>query len=802
MNKHLRLFLFFIITLNASAQDFIFFDDSPSGSYYDASWGYANSPSTLERINTNKFPVDLSHKYSGLNSLKLQWNSNAGGDWGIALADPDWSPHDITTKDYLTFWVYTESTISNSDLPVMYLEDTNNKRTPKQNISGFVQSITANEWTKISVPLNIFIQEPGDANASIIKTIFFGQSASDGIEHTLYIDEVRMIKTVEADTIPPATPTDIKVKGFDRHFDIGWTHNTETDLAGYRIYRLDGLTFTIVGEAGKDENFFSHYVGLPHQSNTYKVLAYDASGNQSDLSDEVSSSTKQLTDDELLDMVQEATFRFFWDYAHPVSGLSRERKGSGDIVTSGGSGFGIMAIPVGVERGFITRDQAVERMLKILNFLNTKADRFHGAFSHWLNGTTGEVIPFGTKDNGGDLVETAYLIQGLLTVRQYFNQNNSDEEQIRNLCTSIWETVEWDWYRRFTTSNYLFWHWSPNYNWDINMTVQGPNEAMIVYLLAIASPTHSVPASLYLNGWAASSNYKNGRSFYGIPLYVGWNYGGPLFFVHYSFLGFDPRGKKDKFTNYFINNRNHTLINRAYCAANPKHYAGYSAETWGLTASDDPFGYSAHEPTNDNGTITPSAALSSYAYTPEESMAALKSFYYTYGDKIWRAYGFTDAFNISNNWYADSHIAIDQGPIILMIENQRSELLWNNFMANPEIQPMLDAIGFVEDTTSTDVAFDSDKNLSFKLLGNYPNPFNPATKIKFSLKDEQNIKVIIYDMLGRKIKTMEKENLPPGTYEVEWNGKNDLGEQVSSGVYLYSIKGIEKSLTGKMILQK
>jgi hypothetical protein len=324
---------------------------------------------------------------------------------------------------------------------------------------------------------------------------------------------------------------------------------------------------------------------------------------------------------------------------------------------------------------------------------------------------------------------------------------------------------------------------------------------MITYLLAIASPTHSVPASLYSNGWTSSSNYKNGKSFYGIPLNVGWDYGGPLFFAHYSFLGFDPRNKKDSFTNYFANNRNHTLINRAYCIANPKHYLGYDSTCWGLTASDDPFGYSAHEPTNDNGTITPSAALSSFPYTPEESMTALKTFYYTYGDKLWGAYGFKDAMNLSNNWFADSYLAIDQGPIIVMIENYRTGLLWKYFMANPEIQPMLNAIGFVADT-ATGIGNVKKDEVNFKLFGNYPNPFNPSTKIKFSLKSIQDIEISIYDVLGRRVKSVIKERINAGMHEIEWNGKNDLEEQVSSGIYLYLIKVFEKSLTGKMILQK
>jgi hypothetical protein len=441
-------------------------------------------------------------------------------------------------------------------------------------------------------------------------------------------------------------------------------------------------------------------------------------------------------------------------------------------------------------------------MLKILNFLSTKAERFHGAFSHWLNGTTGKVIPFSQKDDGGDLVETAFLIQGLLTARQYFKLDNSDEQQIRDLITSIWESVEWDWYRK-DNGNFLIWHWSPNYKWDINFKLQGPNETMITYLLAIASPTHPIPATLYNDGWASSPNYVNGKSFYGIPLYVGWDYGGPLFFVHYSFLGFDPRFKKDAYTNYFVNNRNQTLINQAYCASNPKNFPGYSVDTWGLTASDDPFGYAAHEPNNDDGTISPTAALSSMPYTPEQSMNALRSFYYVYGNKIWGTYGFTDAFNIKQNWYASSYLAIDEGPIIDMIENYRSQLLWKNFMANPEIQPMLDAIGFVPDSTSTGVNDVQPNNTeSYKLIGNYPNPFNPSTSIEFSIPSFQQTSIVVYDILGREIRALVNKQLSSGSHKVIWDGKDNFGNVVNSGIYIYRIKTANKTLAGKMILQK
>ena len=494
-----------------------------------------------------------------------------------------------------------------------------------------------------------------------------------------------------------------------------------------------------------------------------------------------------------MDIVQQATFKYFWDFGHPVSGLARDRfGGSNDIVTSGGSGFGIMAIPVGIERGFITRQQGVERLLKILNFLTVNADKFHGAFSHWLNGTTGKVIPFSTQDDGGDLVETAFLVQGLLAVRQYFNQSTDEEIQIRTLITSIWEGVEWDWYRK-DNGNFLYWHWSPNFGWAMNFPLQGPNETMITYLLAIASPTHSIPASLYHSGWASSPNYLNGNSYYGIPLYVGWPNGGPLFFAHYSFLGFDPRNIKDAYTNYFINNQNHTLINRAYCISNPKGFPGYDADTWGLTASDNPSGYSAHEPNNDNGTIAPTAALSSMPYTPVESMDALKSFYYEYGSRLWGEYGFKDAFNIKENWFADSYLAIDQGPIIVMIENYRSQLLWNNFMSNPEIPPMLNAIGFIPDFS--DVISEPGIPDSYELKNNYPNPFNPETIIEFHTADYGEVILEIFDVLGNEIKTLLDEEKPAGIYKIKFNAAS-----LSSGVYIYRLYAGGRIFAKKMCI--
>ncbi|MDK2908941.1 MAG: hypothetical protein PWR20_508 [Bacteroidales bacterium] len=542
-------------------------------------------------------------------------------------------------------------------------------------------------------------------------------------------------------------PVNVKVNGYERHNTVRWEASPSANIAGYRVYRSKngGVSYQFIGATGADERMYLDYMGtvsLPSQV-LYAVKAYDQGGEVSDFSSPDTAFMHQLSDEELLDMVQEATFNYFWDYGHPVSGMARERLGSGETVTTGGTGFGIMAILVGIHRGYVTREEGLSRILKICNFLKN-ADRFHGAWPHWMNGSTGKVIPFSTYDNGGDLVETAFLVQGLLTARGFFDGDGTEAE-LRNLINELWESVEWDWYSR--GGSVLYWHWSPNYQWQMNMQIRGFNETMIVYLLAIASPTHPVPASLYHSGWAGASYYLNGKTFYGYKIDVGWDYGGPLFFTHYSYLGFDPRNKKDKYTNYFINNRNISLIHHAYCVANPRNHVGYGDDCWGLTASDDPDGYAVHEPTasRDNGTISPTAALSSFPYTPEESMKALRHFYRNL-PRLWGKYGFYDAFNESRNWWATSYLAIDQGPIVCMIENYRSGLLWEKFMSNPEINPALEAIGFVSDPQGIDVV--NRENIHIHL---YSNPVREKLFLSIDTKKPSEGSIIVADILGHKV---------------------------------------------------
>jgi hypothetical protein len=349
----------------------------------------------------------------------------------------------------------------------------------------------------------------------------------------------------------------------------------------------------------------------------------------------------------------------------------------------------------GAQRGFITRAQALSRIDTIVNFLTNKVTRYHGAFSHWINGSTGATVPFGTEDDGADLVETSYMMQGLLTARQFFNSNSDpNEANLRNNINALWNGVDWGWFRQ-NNQNTLYWHWSPDFGWSTNQQINGWNEALITYVLAASANTDSIPKIVYDNGWAGNGSIRNGSNYYGIRLPLGPSYGGPLFFSHYSFLGINPNGLSDAYANYWTQDTAHAKINYTYCVANPLNYTGYGSQCWGLTASDDNItGYSAHSPTNDLGIISPTAAISSIPYTPAESMNALRFFYYKLGDKIWGQYGFVDAFNLTNIWFASSYLAIDQGPEIVMIENYRSGLLWNLFMSCPEVKRGMTRLGF------------------------------------------------------------------------------------------------------------
>ena len=445
----------------------------------------------------------------------------------------------------------------------------------------------------------------------------------------------------------------------------------------------------------------SYYFGL-----LFLILSAFSSTVHAQRTDgELVKSLPTLSDDSLFNLIQYRTFQYFWNGAEPHSGMAPERihmdniypNQDQHIVTLGGSGFGVMAVLVGIERGYITREEGRQRLQQIADFL-AQADRFHGVWPHWLNGETGKIKPFSPKDDGGDLVETAFMIQGLLAVRQYFAKGNEAEQALARQIDQLWKEVEWDWYTH--GENVLYWHWSPTHAWEMSFPLRGYNECLITYVLAAASPTHTIDAQVYHEGWARNGAINDTIRQYELTLPLSHNgaqeYGGPLFWAHYSYLGLDPHHLKDRYANYWQHNTNQALINWKYCIENPQRHYGYSAQCWGLTASYDPSGYVGHKPgkERDTGVIAPTAALSSFPYTPEASQQALRYFYDSLGHELLGEYGFYDAFDLSVGYYPPRYLAIDQGPTVVMMENHRTGLLWNLFMSAPEVQDGLKKLGF------------------------------------------------------------------------------------------------------------
>lgn len=442
------------------------------------------------------------------------------------------------------------------------------------------------------------------------------------------------------------------------------------------------------------------------------LFCFSCKSGTTPVSDHASDSTTDhaLSDEALLDTVQHATFNYFWKGAEPNSGMAPERinvngvypQNDKSVVTTGGSGFGLMAILAGIKRGFITREQALKRFEKIVGFLE-KADRFHGAWPHWIYGETGKVKPFSKKDDGGDLVETSFLIQGLLCVRQYFKDGNEAEKKLAERIDKLWKEVDWQWYAPPVGGDggpVLYWHWSPDFGWQMNFPIHGYNECLITYVLAASSPTHGISADVYHKGWAENGAIRSPATFYGYTLQLHRQgdaaMGGPLFWAHYSYLGLSPKGLKDKYADYWKENVNQTLINYTWCVKNILGYKGYGPYSWGLTSSYSVKGYAGHAPgkNRDLGVIAPTAAISSIPYTPEKSLKAIRYWYEKMGDRLWGAFGFYDAFSVTDNWYPQKYLAIDQGPQVVMIENYRSGMLWNLFMSCPEVRQGLKKLGF------------------------------------------------------------------------------------------------------------
>jgi len=701
-----------------------FFDNSITPDSYFYSAAGAAAPSTLEEKN-GKLPVESKLNVTPPNALRLTWQSREGGAWKAEVKLLDFRNRFPGLRgNTVSFWVYAPEPISAAELPLVILSNAREglqvaefpgSFTDAIPLGKFTGNLPAGKWVRVQIPFSAWhTASIYEFRPEHLQDVIFRQDKADGVRHTLLLDEIRVEDASsggESSNANLAAPKDLKAIGYDRHVELRWQPSSDASFARYIIYRsLDGKPFEPIGIQLPNTSLYSDFLGKPGLKAEYKVSASDNSYRQSALSEPASAATREFTDDELLTMMQEACFRYYWEGADSHSGMARENiPGDDRVVATGASGMGIGALIVGVDRGFITRAQGVERLTKIVDFLE-HAQKYHGAWSHYMNGSSGKTMPvFGMYDDGGDLVETSFLMEGLLAARQYFRGPSAEEQALFRRITTLWESVEWDWYREKPDSGFLYWHWSSNWGWQIHHPLIGFNEVMITYLLSIASPTHGVPADMYYSGWASQSqraleyragwsgtkdgdHYFNGNTYYGIKLDVGVGTGGPLFFTHYSYFGFDPHALHDCYTaSYFKNNSNIARINRAYVIANPKHYPGYGPDAWGLTASDGPNGYVAHAPDNANdlGTMTPTGALASFPYTPEASMLALKHYYRDLGDRLWDIYGPRDAYNIQQNWFAPIYMGLNQAPIVVMIENYRSGLVWKSFMANPEIAEML-----------------------------------------------------------------------------------------------------------------
>jgi hypothetical protein len=509
----------------------------------------------------------------------------------------------------------------------------------------------------------------------------------------------------------------------------------------------------------------------------------------------------QMTDNQFLDTLQRACFDFFWQEANPSNGLIKDRSSATSPSSIASIGFGLSAICIGIDHGWITREAGRDRVLTTLRtFWNgpqgtgeSSVMGYKGFFYHFLDMNTGHR----TWSCELSSIDTGLLLAGIIDAKQYFDAADSLDGVVRALADSIYYRMDWNWFRNGDPSIEM--GWVPSTKFGTFGPWIGYNEAMILYILALGSPTYPVPAGVWQT-WTSGYSYRihYGYAFIEFP---------PLFGHQYSHCWIDFRSINDAvmrprgFT-YFENSRRATLAQRAYCAANPKAWVGYSDTLWGITACDSPPGplypYSARgapPAQNDDGTIAPTAVGGSIAFAPEVCIPTLRSMYDTYRSQIWMKYGFRDAFNLTQNWWGPDVIGIDQGPIIIMIENYRTQRVWNRFMRNPDIQRGLERAGFLPVT-----AIEPDgTNLPgrFRLEQNYPNPFNGQSHIRYSLGSAGPVRLEVYDLAGRRVAVLVNAEQSAGDYEALF----DAGG-VASGAYTYRLTTTEGVLSRALVLLK
>lgn len=787
-----------VIGMDVHAQEVYFFSEGTSSTYYDqgvvdianlngSSFESAFPPGSPQY--NDKVPCSTT-AFKGSTSLKFNYTSAESGNWQATIYRSGWATADVSELDSISFYIYSENQIPQAALPLIGIRaanvsgsgDVNSELYP---LADYNNVVPAGKWTRITFPLSIIFNDSNNSSLDFTsaKGIIFYQSEHDNSSRLIVLDELTAYKGI-AD-IPPVT--NLTATGYDSHAELDWT--LPLDNLTYRIYAsFNGGQYELRGET--TDNYYLDFVPLNAKNSnvTYRVVS--VAQNQESTPVEQTVSIRHFTDDELLNMVEQYSFRYFWEGAHQASGMALERSnGDGTTAASGATGMGLLAMIAAYDRQYRPQEEIKDRILKILNFLET-CDRYHGAWSHWYNADTGHTKPFSTKDDGGDLVETSYVVQGLVGLKNYFTAPDTKSTQIREKADQLWKGVDWNWYRQ-GGQNVLYWHWSPNYNFDMNMKVKGWNECLVTYLMASSSPDHGIPKIVYQQGWAGNGAIINPRTFYNYDISLSPDYGGPLFWIHYSFLGINPHGLKDQYADYWSENQNTALIHHAYAVANPLNHTNYGDKCWGLTASDDPYGYTAHRPTNnDNGTISPTAALASMPYTPEESLKALKYFYHERGQDVFGIYGPYDAFNDDLDWVRNAYLGIDQGPIVVMIENYRSGLLWNSVMKDPDVQAGLDKLGFQYDISTSTQNIKRSGNLKI-----YPNPAENQVFVSFSELDMNQPTILkVFNMEGQTVWTI---HIHKSQNSFTINCSN-----LENGIYLMQLQNKQRIIKSKLVIQK
>ena len=793
-------------------------DDAAGSGYYDASWGTRQGSSLLTLAGSagDKLPIVNGRASSGTQCGLLQWTSAPGALWGLYVSSPGWLARDASEYDSLTLMVNGPAAIDTAALPWIAMESTTNQKSSLVSVAAYLSAgldADTGSWQRVSIPLTAF--EPyGSFLLAQFKDFWFSQRPADNVQHTIWFDDVRLVG--KQSTVVAVAVNGLIGYGGDRSVLLHWDPDSAQVPDGYHVYRATEIsaTFTRLTTTAAVLTGWSDVTVSNGQPYWYYVRAVGGGAVEGPPSDTIAITPQSFTaENDFLEYMQRAAVDYFWYEANPVNGLIRDRSQRGSPASIAATGFGLSAIAVGVDHGWITRAAARDRVLATLNtFWNGPQGTavsgmigYRGFFYHFLDMTTAtRMVSWDTELSS---IDTGLLLAGILDVKQFFTGPDATETRIRELADSIYVRIEWDWMCNGGAS--LTHGWKPPggflpYRWT------GYCEAMILYILAMGAPAHAIPGSAW-TAWTSGYNWLSnqyGYSFLGFP---------PLFGHQYSHCWIDFRNIADSYIvakgiTYAENTRRATLAQQAYCIANPGGFTGYGALLWGLTACDGPtgtgyLGYSARGApgpgTTDDGTIAPTAAGGSLPFTPEISIPTLRNMYDQYRTTLWTPYGFADAFNLKANWWDPDVIGIDQGPIALMTENYRTGSLWSRSMTNANIRAGLIAAGF-QGVEAVPVV---DQNIpaQWSLDQNYPNPFNPSTFIRYQVPAESGnggtaagvLTLAVYDLLGREVSVLVNERQAPGTYEVRFDAPG-----LASGMYLCTLKSGGFSQTRAMMLLK